>query len=110
MSEYEDDDIDKIFEEIIGSEPIVDGQASNLVLKDLMFIAQSFARAIEHVNDIMLNLMQDQEYVIDEAIEEMLSSMYKISEDLDQSLVEFILEHSIELMFDDEETDDEGDE
>lgn len=110
MGKYEDDDIDKIFEQIIGSDKKSEtNNQDQLAIKDLVLISQSFARAIEHVNDMILEFMTDKDYFIEEIVEEMLGAMYKISEDLDKTMIDFVLEDSIDIIFDyEDETDDEG--
>jgi uncharacterized small protein (DUF1192 family) len=64
MSEFEDDDIDKIFEQIIGSDGMesldvhqvdaiisIEKVSTESLLKEFNFIIQSLSRAINHVSD-----------------------------------------------------------
>lgn len=107
MSKFEDDDIDKIFEQIIGSEPVNNEEKINLVLKDLIYISQSFSRAIEHVNELMLSFVSEKNYLIDEYVEEILGTMYKISEDFDETMIELMMKDSDIFELDEEDEENE---
>ena len=118
MSEFEDDDIDKMFEEMISSDeleadmPKIDAIISieqvpePNILKDLIFIYQSLSQSVIHVGELMLNFMAFEDYKLDDEVNDILGSMYKLSEDLDDYMIELLIEQS--EMFKDEEDDDNG--
>lgn len=107
MPEFEDDDIDKLFEKIIESESLDEKNKPNLILKDLIFISQSFSRALEHISELMLELMMNKTYSIDENVEEILGAMYKLSEDLDETMIELFMNDSEINDLDEENREDE---
>lgn len=107
MPEFEDDDIDKLFEKIIESESLDEKNKSNFILKDLIFISQSFSRALEHVSELMLELMMNKTHSIDENVEEILGTMYKLSEDLDETMIELFMNDSEINDLDEENREDE---
>lgn len=120
MSDFENDDIDKLFEEIISSDdmeemksPKIDAIISieqvsiDSLLKELIFINQSLSRSIGHISDLILNFIAIEEYQLEDDIRDILGSMYKLSEDLDEYMIELILEDSEENEQDIEEEDDE---
>jgi len=121
MSEFEDDAIDKMFEEMISSDdlevdlPRIDAIISieqvsleNMV-KELTFIYQSLSQSVVHIGELMLNFMSFEDYKIDDDLRDILGSMYKLSEDLDDYMLELLLEESeiADLLNDKEEEDDE---
>lgn len=121
MSDFENDDIDKMFEEIISSDdleeiksPRIDAIISieevsvDSILKELIFISQSLARSIGHINELSLNFVAVENYELDEEVREILGSIYKLSEDLDEYMIELILEESED--FEEDDTEEEDDE
>jgi hypothetical protein len=101
MSEFEDDDIDKIFEEMIGSDGLEDMKSHEVdaiiniekvstesLLKELNFIIQSLSRATTHVSELAISFMSIEDYA------------------LNDDMVELFIEES-ELLEDENEEDDE---
>jgi hypothetical protein len=118
MSDFEDDDIDKIFQEMFMSEDMkkieeakvdaiisIEKKSTESFIKELIFITQSLSQAIVHVNEIMLNVFSIEDYKVDDELIDILGSVYKLTEDLDQCMLEIMLEES--EMLDDEEEEDE---
>jgi len=118
VSDFNNDDIDKIFEQIISSDQMdeinhpedaiisSDKVSVETLLKELTFISQSLARSINHVGELILNYMSIEDYSIDDEMREILGSMYKLSEDFDECMIELILED----VDDNDEDDSEEDE
>jgi hypothetical protein len=107
MAGYEDDDIDKMFEEIISSDEIKEISSDHIeaiisiehvsiesILKELIFISESMSQAIVHVNQLMLDFMCIENYKLDEEIRDALGSIYKLTEDLDERMIELVLQDS----------------
>lgn len=120
MSEFEDDDIDKIFEQIIGSDGMesldvhevdaiisIEKVSTESLLKEFNFIVQSLSRAINHVSDLSLSFMSIEGYGLDDDLRDLLGTIYKLTEDLDEYMVELMIEESDLLEDDDEENDQE---
>lgn len=120
MSEFEDDDIDKIFEQIIGSDGMesldvhevdaiisIEKVSTESLLKEFNFIIQSLSRAINHVSDLSLSFMSIEGYGLDDDLRDLLGTIYKLTEDLDEYMVELMIEESDLLEDDDEENDQE---
>ena len=117
MSEFEDDDIDKMFEEMISSDELevdmpkidaiisIEQVSGPNVLKDLTFIYQSLSQSVIHVGELMLNFMAFEDYKLDDEVNDILGSMYKLSEDLDDYMIELLIEQS--EIFKDEEDSEE---
>jgi hypothetical protein len=119
MSEFEDDDIDKIFEQIIGSDDLdginstgidaiinIEKVSTETLLKELNFIMQSLSRAAIHVSELAINFISIEEYVLDDDLRDLLGTIYKLTEDLDEYMVELFLEES-ELLDENEEDERE---
>ena len=118
MSEFEDDDIDKMFEEMISSDdlevdlPRIDAIISieqvslESIVKELTFMYQSFSKSAIHVGELILNFMSFENYQLDDELKDILGSMYKLSEDLDDHMIELLIEQS--EMFKDEEDNEDG--
>lgn len=119
MSEFEDDDIDKIFEEMIGSDGLEDMKNQDVdaiisiekvstesLLKELNFIIQSLSRATTHVSELAISFMSIDGYELDDELRDLLGTIYKLTEDLDEYMVELFIEES-ELLEDDNEQDEE---
>lgn len=120
MSDFENEDIDKIFEEIISSDDIkqidspgidavisIEQVSIDTLIKELIFIAQSLSRSINHVSDLVLNFMSIEGYSIEDEAREILGNMYKLSEDFDEYMIELMFEDMQDE--EDEQEDDEQD-
>jgi hypothetical protein len=116
MSEFEDDDIDKMFEEMMSSDdnevdlPRIDAIISieqvsfESMMKELVFISQSLSQTVVHINELLLNYISFEDYDIDSTLKDILGNMYKLSEDLDDHMIEIMIKES---EFNEEEEDDE---
>jgi hypothetical protein len=116
MSEFEDDDIDKMFEEMMSSDDIdvdlpridaiisIEQVSLESMMKELVFISQSLSQSLVHINELLLNYISFDDYDIDSTLKDILGNMYKLSEDLDDHIIEIMIEES---QFNDEEEDDE---
>lgn len=115
MPDFGNDDIDKMFEQIISSGDIndinsigINGDQENNsttvsnILKELNFINSSLSRAINHVTDLILNFMSIENYSIDQELTDILGNIYKLTEDLDEYMIELFLEEQDEDSEDDE--------
>ena len=116
MSEFEDDDIDKMFEEMMSSDDIdvdlpridaiisIEQVSLESMMKELVFISQSLSQSLVHINELLLNYISFDDYDIDSTLKDILGNMYKLSEDLDDHIIEIMIEES---QFNDDEEDDE---
>ena len=116
MSEFEDDDIDKMFEDMMSSDDIgvdlpridaiisIEQVSLESMMKELVFISQSLSQSLVHINELLLNYISFDDYDIDSSLKDILGNMYKLSEDLDDHIIEIMIEDS---QFNDEEEDDE---
>ena len=116
MSEFEDDDIDKMFEDMMSSDDIgvdlpridaiisIEQVSLESMMKELVFISQSLSQSLVHINELLLNYISFDDYDIDSTLKDILGNMYKLSEDLDDHIIEIMIEES---QFNDEEEDDE---
>lgn len=116
MSEFEDDDIDKMFEEMMSSDDIdvdlpridaiisIEQVSFESMMKELVFISQSLSQTVVHINELLLNYISFEDYDIDSTLKDILGNMYKLSEDLDDHMIEIMIKES---EFNDEEEDDE---
>jgi len=116
MSEFEDDDIDKMFEDMMSSDDIgvdlpridaiisIEQVSLESMMKELVFISQSLSQSLVHINELLLNYISFDDYDIDSTLKDILGNMYKLSEDLDDHIIEIMIEDS---QFNDQEEDDE---
>jgi len=116
MSEFEDDDIDKMFEDMMSSDDIgvdlpridaiisIEQVSLESMMKELVFISQSLSQSLVHINELLLNYISFDDYDIDSTLKDILGNMYKLSEDLDDHIIEIMIEDS---HFNDEEEDNE---
>jgi hypothetical protein len=74
------------------------------MMKELVFISQSLSQSLVHINELLLNYISFDDYDIDSTLKDILGNMYKLSEDLDDHIIEIMIEES---QFNDEEEDDE---
>ena len=121
MSEFEDDAIDKMFEEMISSDDLevdlpridaiisIEQNSLENMIKELTFIYQSLSQSVVHIGELMLNFISFEDYKIDDDLRDILGSMYKLSEDLDDYMLELLLEESeiADLLKDEDEDEDE---
>ena len=115
MSEFEDDDIDKMFEEMMSSDDIdvdlpridaiisIEQVSFESMMKELVFISQSLSQTVVHINELLLNYISFEDYDIDSTLKDILGNMYKLSEDLDDHMIEIMIKES---EFNEEEDDE----
>lgn len=114
MSSEEEKDFDKEFSEIVSSKELKD--ISNtfkrdevLTLKELLLVQQSLLETLGYVSDIIFGHMAEGEEILfmnDSVYHNLLGSIYKMSEDF----VECMVEYKLDQMFDPEDFDEESDE
>ena len=105
----ESQDFEKMFEQIISSEElknIKEEYESNVKfgIKELVLIQQSLADVSSHICELIMKAMSDGDLLFedDNVYHNLLSSLYKISEDFNECMVEFYDEFE-----DEEEENDE---
>jgi hypothetical protein len=113
MEDFEDDDIDKMFKEMFSSDEDIESERIDAIIsiekvsfdsliKELVFITQSLSQSIVHINELILNVISFEDYKVNEEITDILGSIYKLSEDFDDCMLEMLLAES-ELDEEDEE-------
>jgi hypothetical protein len=113
MEDFEDDDIDKMFKEMFSSDEDIESERIDAIIsiekvsfdsliKELVFITQSLSQSIVHINELILNVISSEDYKVNEEITDILGSIYKLSEDFDDCMLEMLLAES-ELDEEDEE-------
>ena len=107
--DFDNEDFEKIFTEIVSSDELKDmsdhfEKDVKLGLKELLLIQQSLSDAMSHISEVLINSVDGEEQLItngDNIYSSLLSSLYKISEDFNECMIENYSELDI---------DDEGDE
>jgi hypothetical protein len=106
-----DKDFEKIFSEMVNSEDLKDIKEEfeaniKMGIKELALIQQSLSDVISHVAEIMMSaLTGDNIFEDDNIFHNLLSSLYKISEDFNECMLEYYSED----LLDDEELGGEDD-
>lgn len=92
MSDFEDKDINKMFNELMSSNKIDDievKETNNILLaKGLLHIQESLTESILNINSIVYYLISDDNYKIEKDLNEILNYLYKISEDFIETISE----------------------
>jgi len=109
MSE-EDQNFDKMFSEIINSDDLKDisenfDKKINLNIKELLLMQQSLLDAVSNISDILITINKEGTHDIlapEDECYDILSSLYKISEDFNECMIEYYSNIDIELIEDDE--------
>jgi len=109
---FDNDDFEKIFTEIVSSDELKDmsdhfEKDVKLGLKELLLIQQSLSDAMGHICEALINAVDGEEQLIttgDNVYSSLLSSLYKISEDFNECMVECYSD----LDVDDDEGDEDG--
>jgi hypothetical protein len=115
MEDFEDDDIDKMFKEMFSSDEDIESERIDAIIsiekvsfdsliKELVFITQSLSQSIVHINELILNVISFEDYKVNEEITDILGSIYKLSEDFDDCMLEMLLAES---EIDEEDEEDE---
>ena len=109
--EFNNEDFEKIFNEMIRSDDLQEVSKDfqnevNLGVKELILLQQSLADAVSHICDILSSMVRDKDIkdACNEECFDLLSSLYKISEDFNECMVEYYGEISSTIV------DEDGDE
>jgi len=115
----EEEDFDKKFTEIVSSNNLSEINESysgqvKMGLKELAIMQQSILEALGHINELILNAIEGANILDDPLGEELelLTALYKISEDFNECISDKYLELAIIDEDDEEENEEElnGDE
>jgi len=92
----DNEDFEKIFTEMVSSEDLKDiseNYEANVKMgtKELLLIIQSLSDASSHISEIILGSMEGEDFIFGEnnVYHNLLSSLYKISEDFNECIVEY---------------------
>lgn len=116
MSEENNQDFDKVFEEMVNSDDLKEIKENYETdikhgTKELILIQQSLADASGHISEILLRSLSEQEFIFgeDNVYHNLLSSLYKISEDFNECMTEFylIIDEDIDFFDDGDEEENE---
>lgn len=117
MSEYEEDDINKMFSEIMSSnsiEGLSDSKEEEVIdIKNLLLVQESLMDALICINSMIYRLYTEKDFIVAENTEKYMSDLYQASEDLfiHVSKSDAILDvMDLDLLNDDEDDDDEEEE
>lgn len=92
MSDSNNEDINKIFNEIISQNGSVKdsflSEFSNKQIKQLLHVQESLAESLLNLNSIIYYMLTDESYVVPSSIAELINPLYKISEDFISHLME----------------------
>lgn len=109
MEQEDNPDFEKIFTEIVNSEDLKEMSENyqnevKFGTKELLLIQQSLSDVISHVSELMLKNLDGEQFLFtgDNVYHSLLSSLYKISEDFNECMLEYYSD------FIDEEIDEEG--
>jgi hypothetical protein len=111
--EFDNEDFEKIFNEIIKSEDLQEVSKDfeneiNLGIKELILLQQSLGDAISYISEILSSMVRGKE--VEESFNEecfdLLGSLYKISEDFNECMIEYYADINVILLED--EDGDEG--
>jgi hypothetical protein len=107
---FDNEDFEKMFTEIVNSDELKDisdhfEKDVKLGLKELLLIQQSLADVQTHIAEILINSIDGGESLVtngDNIYSTLLSSLYKISEDFNECMIEYYSD------FDEDPDEDEG--
>lgn len=117
--DFDENNIDKIFQEITDklnvNIPNIDEQKIELSIKDLLSTQKSLMDALSFVNSLVFSLVNETDLLEPDSestkyLYDQISSIYKLVEDFNDYMVEFLGE-DIEFIFefDEDEEDDDDD-
>lgn len=112
MTDNNDKDFEKIFTEMVNSEDLKDIQEDfnakvKMGIKELVLIQQSLADASSHISEmILLAFDGNTMFESDNIYHNLLSSLYKISEDFNECMIEYYSDDLIDEDFEDGNEDD----
>lgn len=107
------EDFEKMFTEIVSSNDLEEisetyEAAVKMGTKELLLIMQSLSDASSHIAEIVLGNMEGEDFIFSEnnIYHNLLSSLYKISEDFNECIVEYFTESILDEEFDDDDDDE----
>lgn len=116
MSKYEEDDINKMFSEIMSSNSIEDIKKNkdqeHIDVKNLLLVQESLMDTLISINSIIYRLYTDKDYVAPDNTEGYLAQLYQASEEffIHMSKIDAILdEMDLDLLNEDDDKE-EGEE
>jgi hypothetical protein len=117
-----EENFEEIFSEIISSEDLKDLSESlekqkDLTIKELLLVQQSLGDAISRITDVIyfnigdnsVDIDNELEFGSDSPLHNLISALYKISEDFNEYMAE-TYEDDVEFIFEFDEQDEEDDE
>jgi hypothetical protein len=114
MSKYEEDDINKMFSEIMSSnsiEGLNDSKDQEVIdIKNLLLVQESLMDALICINSMIYRLYTEKDYTVAEDTEKYMADLYQASEDLfiHVSKSDAILDDmDLDLLNEDEDYDEE---
>lgn len=109
MSDPNNEDINKIFNEIISqngsNKDSFLSEFSNKQIKQLLHVQESLAESLLNLNSIIYYMLTDESYTVPSSTAEFINPLYKISEDFISHLMELS-----DTMDEESETQDSTDE
>jgi hypothetical protein len=114
MSKYEEDDINKMFSEIMSSnsiEGLNDSKDQEVIdIKNLLLVQESLMDALICINSMIYRLYTEKDFTVSEDTEKYMADLYQASEDLfiHTSKSDAILdEMDLDLLNEDDEDEEE---
>jgi hypothetical protein len=114
MSKYEEDDINKMFSEIMSSnsiEGLNDSKDQEVIdIKNLLLVQESLMDALICINSMIYRLYTEKDFTVSEDTEKYMADLYQASEDLfiHVSKSDAILDDmDLDLLNEDEDYDEE---
>jgi hypothetical protein len=83
MSNPEENDIDKIFNELMSSNSIEDIEQPkdrDYIIQEMLHVQESLAESLLSINSIIYYLVKDVEYNIPDSISSLIDPLFKVSE------------------------------
>ena len=110
-------EFEKIFSEIINSNDLNNisetfAHKKKINVKELLLMQQSLLDAVSNISDILIEInMGESNSILDSEEEyyDVLTSLYKISEDFNECMIEYCSDIEIQIFEDEDEDEDEGD-
>jgi hypothetical protein len=114
----ENKDFEKIFTEMVNSDELKDISENfeakvRINAKELLLIQQSLTDVISNISEIMMGQLMGEDFIFDNdsIYHNLLTSIYKISEDFNECMVEYYaeaFEDDEDFEVEDEEDEEEG--
>ncbi len=111
-SEEENNNIEKIFNEMMSSNSIEDIDVHydrDQHIRELLHLQESLAESLLSVNSIIYFLIKDSDYKVADSISELMGALFKISEDFISHLLELNDTIEEEKLLEIIEEEDDGD-